>query len=109
MPVNYEAITDEISECEAEIVRRHCRIWKLRELMSHPVVLPVIHWKQYRSDMEWTWGEHGPDLSGDLLNDAYGVARAIPENGQGWPVGVSVGGAFLSMDELAELYLGEMD
>lgn len=106
---DYRAIEDRILACQVQIRVLQDEVRSLRALRSHPVVLPVMHWKEYRSDMESVWGDHGPDESGDLLRDAYGVAYAMTENGQGYPTGVSVGGAFLSMDELAELYPGVRD
>lgn len=101
--MDYQEIEDQIQVCYRGMAHLRDRIQELRALTSHPVVLPVLHWMEYHEPMSETYSDH-PDQTGDLLREAYGVVRAMAENGQASPSGVSIGGVFLSCEELAEIY-----
>jgi hypothetical protein len=106
----YRAIEDRILACQVQIRVLQDEVQSLRALQSHPVVLPVMHWEWYSRDVDTVWSANEPDLSGDLLREVYRVQCAKSDHcGPGWPTGVSVGGAFISMDELAVMYPGAED
>jgi hypothetical protein len=105
----YEVVTDRIARLRKEIEERHAEIWRLRRFISHPVVFPVMHWKEYTVDTGEVYGDYAPDTNGDLLRGAYMSLCGMLENGTGWPVGVSVGGAMITMDELDKMYPGVKD
>lgn len=100
----YEVVTDQIAKLRKEIEERQAEIWRLRGLISHPVVFPVMHWKEYTKATASAYGDYAPDTSGDLLRGAYMSLCGMLENGTGWPKGVSVGGAMITMEELDKMY-----
>jgi hypothetical protein len=105
---DYRAIEDRILACRVQIRVLQDEIQVLSALRSHPVVIPVLHYERHRAERTEAY-DPGVDESWDLLREALGILDGMTENATGWPTGVSVGGAFISMDELTGLYPGGRD
>lgn len=92
-----DAIRAELAEVRAQQKVLSDRAGQLRKLLSFPRVTPVRHaWRHHRRYEDW--------FEEDDLEAAYKFLRFAQDDGQCSPVGVSVGGAMLTMEELEKRF-----
>lgn len=87
----------QIRLCREYIRQWQDRLWALEKHLESPRVLVVLHYKRYHADQT-------SDISeGQTLEQAYHQLWHICyDNGNGYPVGVSVGGRMVTWDELID-------
>lgn len=92
-------ISSELRWLEGVILEAQVRVLALKLILSHPVVIPEIHYEQFRSP-HTCWRDGSWPFPYGLLQEEYGTLRGLLENGSGFPLGVSVGGCMVTWDEL---------
>jgi hypothetical protein len=89
-----------VAGLRADIEDRRARLAELEVQLSHPSVIPVMHYMEHGASHDDPLCETRRALPYGLLREAYGMLCGFLDNGLAWPIGVSVGGHKFTTNEL---------